>query len=500
MTSLRKKITLSYSLLAGLIFLLSVFAYADLLFLESHIEEGSVVTLLKDDVLEMRRHEKNLLLYRTPETLPQILHFLQQTRQNLQSHQSLYSSLVGANGLTALLAELKIYEELFVDAPSLLSGPDTLNPVLFNDIRKQGHIISETVNKLALDERLSLISMANRSQWALAGAILIMALLAIVIGWQMTRLISRPLQQLEKRLAYIANGRFDFLKPVTQDQEFIAFTKAFNRMLHELDLRHRRLLQAEKLASLGVLVSGVAHELNNPLGNISSSCQLLLEELDEAKPEQQQEWLQQIDNETERARNIVKTLLDYGQKREFNRQALLLKDILDKSLLLLRNQLKRSATIKLDIPEGFTIRADMQRMQQVFINLVRNALNAGGVNVQINIQASAAGQVPLLDEEGIQFVGESHCLMGQMQEYCEIVITDNGPGIAKDVMRKIFDPFFTTSEPGHGAGHGTGLGLYIVQEIIQEHEGCIGVSSSDKGTQFVIRLPCARNSGDDVYE
>ena len=194
----------------------------------------------------------------------------------------------------------------------------------------------------------------------------------------------------------------------------------------------------------------------------------------------------------------MRTLLDYGQKKEFTLQTLLIKDIIDKSLLLLRNQLKQSATIQLDIPEGFSIRADMQRMQQVFINLIRNALNAGDDNVQINIQASAAGQFPLLHQDDIQFVGEPDCLISQLRNYCEIVITDNGKGIANDVIRKIFDPFFTTSEPGHGAGHGTGLGLFIVQEIIQEHEGCIGVSSSEEGTQFVIRLPCAKSQGNEL--
>ena len=96
MTSLRKKISISYSLIAGLIFLLSIFAYADMLFLESNIREGEVVTLLKDHMLEMRRHEKNLLLYRAAEELLQINEHVVHATENLTRHRELYVSLTGA--------------------------------------------------------------------------------------------------------------------------------------------------------------------------------------------------------------------------------------------------------------------------------------------------------------------------------------------------------------------------------------------------------------------
>ena len=488
MVSLHRKITFSYSLLAGLIFLLSIFAFADLLFLESQIDEGRVVSLFKGDVFEMRRYEKNLLLYRNQDDLNQIQSYVARVVENLQSNKMLYLSLLGDAEISLLDSRLQQYAQLIVDhRQSLLEKAQAISDVS-DDIRQLGHMISATANNIESNERQELASMANHSQWALAGAILVMAMLAIAIGWRMARVIVIPLKEIEKKLLYIANGRFDYLKPVSQDQEFITFTNAFNRMLHELDLRHRRMLQAEKLASLGVLVSGVAHELNNPLGNISSSCQLLVEELDEANIEQQREWLQQIDDETGRARNIVRTLLDYGQKKAFKLESLSLTDLVDKSLLLLRNQLKQGATLHLDIPEGFRIRADMQRMQQVFINLVRNALDAGGDDVDIRIQARPGGQFAVGHREEMRFVGDSACILNQEDVYCEILIADNGPGITEDVIEKIFDPFFTTSEPGHGSG----LGLFIVQEIIQEHDGCIGVySKPNEGTQFIIRLPCA---------
>lgn len=497
MTSLRQKITVSYTLIAGLIFLLSIFAYADMLFLESHIEEGHVVTLLKDNVLEMRRHEKNLLLYRSAEELQQINQHVGQVIENLTAHRELYISLTDADGFEQLLHRLNSYGRLFTNQIADLiaigsARAESTNLLVFEEIRKLGHQVSEAITELASHERQRMVAIVHRSQWALAGTILVMVVLTVAIGWRMSRVIGMPLKLTEQKLGSIAKGRFDFIKPVTQDREFVSFTNAFNRMLHELDLRHRRLLQAEKLASLGVLMSGVAHELNNPLGNISSSCQLLLEELGQVDAEQQQEWLQQIDNETERAKHIVKTLLEYGQKKSFHLEALLLKNIIEKSMLLLRNQLKNTATVELDIEDGFYIRGDMQRMQQVFINLIRNALNAGGGEVTINIKAVPAGTSFVPDQEDVHFIGDPSCVINQEQSYCEILIADNGPGISRHIIEKIFDPFFTTHEPGHG----TGLGLYIVQEIIQEHEGCIGVRSIEgQGTQFIIRLPDVMEDG-----
>ncbi len=488
MSSLHTKITLSYSLFSGLIFLLSIIAFSDLLFLGTKINEGSVVADLKNDITEIRRHEKNVLLYRDSKDLRQIKNSAKTAIENLNTHQKLYQSLINEQGFNLLLNNLKIYQAFFI-------SPDTeFAETKMKNIRLLGHTISRSVDNLAAEERQLLASMANQSQWALAGAIFIMAILAIAIGWQMSRVISAPLKLLEKSLLHIAEGRFDFIKPATSDQEFITLSKAINRMLHELDLRHRRMLQSEKLASLGVLVSGVSHELNNPLANISSSCQLLIEEKNEANNQQIDEWLQQIDNETERAKNIVKALLDYGRKKQFQLEYISVKKMIDKSLFLLKSQLKHSAIVNIDIPDDLKINADMQRMQQVIINLVRNALNAGGENVSIHIMATPCSKAMNLFPDNIQVIGKTDFILDSDNNYCEIQIKDDGTGISKNILNKIFDPFFTTSEPGHGMG----LGLYIVQEIIQDHEGCIGViSNKEDGTTFIIRLPCKDNHAND---
>ena len=142
-------------------------------------------------------------------------------------------------------------------------------------------------------------------------------------------------------------------------------------MLRELDTRRRRMLQAEKLASLGVLVAGVAHELNNPLANISSSCQLLLEELESANPEQLATWLRQIDGETERARQIVLALLEFGRQRELSLEPVRLVELFDKTRMLLGSNLRScAAQLDIEVPDDLVVHADPHRLQQVFINLV----------------------------------------------------------------------------------------------------------------------------------
>jgi len=263
-------------------------------------------------------------------------------------------------------------------------------------------------------------------------------------------------------------------------------------MLKELEIRQKRMLQSEKLASLGILASGVAHELNNPLSNISSSCQLLQEELEEATPQQLQTWLNQIDSETERGRNIVRTLLDFGSQCVLDRQRLKLSDILEDTHSILDQTLQQTgAKLSFNIPDGLLLEVDKQRLQQLFINLVQNALNAAGPGVRIRISAMVCERGVSLIPEGAEVAGNLKCITDHEGRFIEILVADDGPGIAQENLPRVFDPFFTTSEPGHGVG----LGLFIVQEIVREHDGCLAIASRPgKGTQVIMLFPAGDSS------
>jgi len=292
---------------------------------------------------------------------------------------------------------------------------------------------------------------------------------------------------LEAELEPIAEGRFAAFHQVSKDREMVSLTSALNRMLEELDDRRRQVLHSEKLASLGVLASGVAHELNNPLGNISTSCQILLEELGSNDVDGQRDWLTQIDSETERARRIVRTLLDYSRRRPFCAERLPLEELLEKCLVLVRRELPERETVQLDIPPELVVCGDEQQLQQVFINLIKNAVDAAGQNARIAIAARRSTWQEAHPSHAAHVVGDASQFGQKDASLVVITVSDNGPGIPKAQLQKVFDPFFTTREPGHGVG----LGLYVVEEIILEHGGCVAVESPDAGgCRFTIWLPC----------
>jgi signal transduction histidine kinase len=235
-----------------------------------------------------------------------------------------------------------------------------------------------------------------------------------------------------------------------------------------LEKRQDQLVQAKKLSSLGVLTSGVAHQLNNPLNNISTSCQILLEELEDLilhDPSLLKKMLTNIDQEVDRARDIVKGLLEFSRVKEFTLKPTPLKEVVQRAVRLISSQAPAGVDLVESVPDNLVLQLDAQRMQEAFLNLFMNAIQAldhppGHITVEAK-----------LDDD---------------QERAVITVADTGKGISKEDLGRVFDPFFTTKE----VGAGTGLGLAIVYGIIEKHHGAItAVSQEGEGTRFIIRLP-----------
>jgi two-component system NtrC family sensor kinase len=145
-----------------------------------------------------------------------------------------------------------------------------------------------------------------------------------------------------------------------------------------------------------------------------------------------------------------------------------------------RGEVSAKSVVRLSIADDLSVPADAQRLQQVFVNLIRNAMEGLGSQGRIDISAQI---VHASGPPAGTALGEGCETTGEM---IEIRVADNGPGIAPEILPRIFDPFFTTKEVGHGMG----LGLFIVYEIVDEHDGCIAVqSTAGHGTTFCIRLP-----------
>ncbi|RME46425.1 MAG: hybrid sensor histidine kinase/response regulator, partial [Deltaproteobacteria bacterium] len=245
------------------------------------------------------------------------------------------------------------------------------------------------------------------------------------------------------------------------------------QLYDELKEAQHKLLQADKLSAIGTLVSGVAHELNNPIAVILGYTQLLqtIEDIDLLK-----EKLLKINEAAQRCQRIIRNLLSFARVHKPEKSYVGINGLLKRSVELLQNDLTlHKVAIRLNLdPNLPKTMADFHQIQQVFINILTNALQA------ISEMGRTDGEIRITTKhEG---------------ERLHIEIADNGPGISEELQHRIFNPFFTTKQ-----ATGTGLGLSISYGIIREHGGEISFASRrGKGTIFQITLPVLPEEKDRV--
>jgi len=306
--------------------------------------------------------------------------------------------------------------------------------------------------------------------------------------------VSKPVAFLEAGMKRIAKGDLDSTIDIHTKDEMGLLATTFNSMTKDLK-RYREnmenwtrsleaevkrktneimraqeeLLNAEKLASLGRMAAGVAHELNSPLTGVVTFAHLLKSRTS-LEDKQAQEDLQVIIDQANRCSRIIKGLLGFSRRAGFEMVEINVNDLLDNTISLVRNQ-ARFHNIRFDIrlaPSLPLILADPNQLQQVFLNLVINAADA-------------------MNEKGVITIATR--VLRTDGELLEIEITDNGPGIPEDMIGRIFEPFFTTKP----VGKGTGLGLSVSYGIIKRHGGDIVVKSAPgQGASLFIRIPAQR--------
>ncbi len=279
------------------------------------------------------------------------------------------------------------------------------------------------------------------------------------------------------------HGRFsaadERLLQTLADQTAIAVENArlytaLQKQYQDLRRAQDRLLQSEKLAAIGELVAGVAHELNNPLASITLYSQLFQHKV--ADDEIRQD-LQVIYSQAQRASNIVRSLLDFARQHPPERKPVQVNDVLQSSFDLLAYELRArniECIIRLDADLPLTL-ADSHQLQQVFVNLISNAIQALS-------SVRGKGRITAVTQIGPSIYPDRTT----PENVIRISIQDDGPGIPPALQRRIFDPFFTTKAPNEG----TGLGLSVCHGIIGEHKGSIWPDSQvDQGTIFHVELP-----------
>lgn len=482
MPSLRNKILSTYGFSKLVMLAFAVVVFADLYYMHAQINAGESVTDFREAALEMRRDEKNLFLYHDLSSLDQLMLQADAAEAALSKGHPTFAAIVGE-------AELRKVGRLLRSYRAELERYPFLNPAgqaaARETIRELGRGLSEASQDMSRRERQALAQVTRTASLTLLLAFSGVVVLGLAGGLFLVRQVVRPLRGLEAGLHDIDEGRVRELPLPSRDKEIRSFVGAFNDMLKHMRAQQDQVRRNEKAAALGVLVSGVAHELNNPLSNISTSAQLLIEEGEHADPELRRAWLSQIDGETERARRIVRRLLDSVRQPKLHWQRLPVADLVQSSLKLVDRHLPPGVRICIEASPDLEVDADRERIHQVFINLIKNAADAGARHVTVSAHLATWDMERM---ERAHLEGDP-AIVSQLPRVLLMTVEDDGPGIPADVLAHVFDPFVTT----RSSGEGTGLGLYLVGEIIGEHRGCVAVENiPGGGTRFSIWMPLTK--------
>ncbi len=289
-------------------------------------------------------------------------------------------------------------------------------------------------------------------------------LLAVLIAVPVSLWISRPFTILAGATRRVAQGDWSVRVPATGLREMRTQAASFNTMVENLQEAQDQLVQQEKLASVGQLAAGVAHEINNPLGSVLLYADILYKETPEDR-QQQREDLQMIVREATRCKAIVNDLLNFSRQNQVLAQTTDLNALLhDLAAQKRKQELYTNVEIVEDLDPALpAIQADPLQLHQTFVNLMDNAAEAMPDGGRLRLRTYT----------------------GPTPGFVTVEVGDTGVGISEENMKKIFTPFFTTKP----IGRGTGLGLAIIYGIVKMHRGQINVQSEvGKGTVFTITL------------
>jgi signal transduction histidine kinase len=338
----------------------------------------------------------------------------------------------------------------------------------------------------------------------LLGFVLLVALIGLDLfifvafgRYLVSRLATGPMDRLVDATEAVASGQLSRRAPGGDTRELDRLAASVNRMTERLLDAQGALVQAAKLASVGRLAAGVAHEVGNPLAAIDNYVELLRRRGGEP------DLVAAIGRETERIDAIVRSLLDYARPRDAHREPLELGAVAAGAVELLRTQgVLRDAEVAVSAAAGLPqVMADRTAMEQVFVNLLLNAVDVAGPGGRIAVVTSAArlGTEDEPDRRTSDPGPDSHAALRinpRAERHVEasaddapavqVLVGDSGPGVPAELVERVFDPFFTTKPPGKG----TGLGLAICQRIVHDHGGRIDVAAArEGGAAFIITLP-----------
>ncbi len=468
--SIRGKIIIS---LLALYFLGSLAALAALFStsrVESKIQVIESFYELNQKILETRRHEKNFLLYGNRADRESALKYLEDVRETINKPMEAFFDSDEQVALTRNV-ELDDYGRILkkLGEPDL---PAANEAVLKAKLRRLGHELTQVVFELDTRARRGVEKEARQYREMVLGilgtALMFGALLCIFL----VRWIVQPLQAIRQATRRIMLGEMSTIpmgRAIRSSIEGMELVESLNKMLSALEAKQNQLIQSTKLAAIGKVTAGIAHEINNPLNNISLTAEVLLEDLPNLECSERMEMVRDVLVQADRAREVVRHLLDFSRTRKptaWDKVDLL--RLLSASMVLLKNQL-RIGQIKTEASfpeEQLVVMGNPNQLQQVLVNIILNGIQAMQPGGMLRLTATH-------DFENQQAL---------------LTISDTGSGIPAASQAQIFDPFFTTKNDG------TGLGLSVSYAIIRDHQGDITLTSNpEQGTTFQIHLPLLAN-------
>jgi two-component system NtrC family sensor kinase len=459
--SIKSKLLLTLGVGLAFITLLGLLYYHNLVTIRQRLTLVEGMDDLGAAFGEMRRAEKNYLLYHDATSASELTDRIRLTRQAVEDREADLISLAGVDSVKSLQRGVELYANL---AASLVSGEGGGGDA--DRLRERGQALDRSSLSIVRAERRRIEKMIVTSHRTLLVSLLLLLACGAAGILIVTRLIVAPLRRIERATRDVSEGRFEPIRGIDTHDEIGGLAAAFNHMVQAIEKHQHELVQADKLASLGTLTSGVAHELNNPLNNISMMAQTFIQHRDALGEEEQVELMEEIDRQCERSKEIVHNLLDFSRVRSSNRVVGDIGQAVDDSLKLVQNQLDMANIVaELRTAEGLPpVRMNRHQIEQVLVNIYTNAIKAMPRGGRLTVESSP----------------------GEDGQHVVIAVSDTGVGIAPELRLRIFDPFFTTGD----VGGGTGLGLSVSYGIIKRHGGTISVASQPgKGSTFTITLP-----------
>lgn len=491
---------------------LSVIEYVNFVKIKQEIAYLQTTDTIRTKCLQLRRHEKNYFLYGssgaagdsrlvykylndlTAQRLPQSNERLSSLMGLLKQYEALFGDIeASVNNLKKQIRLARMDDRLtsfidstFMDVPlkaceflektaalspddPLITGLKTLDANI-NTLRSIGEAAVTAANDMDKAARATVDSAVRTSQMA----ILVLLPLFFIAGLGTLFIIGNKLANRLKRLVKIVeNAGKGFFPENSQPmpayeadelcilfQKFYEMERQISKREKELEIKNEELLQSRKLAAIGTLASGVAHELNNPLNNIYLCAQVLLRETADTSSALVKKITEDVLGQTKRAKRIIADLLEFARGRALTPVIVDVHSLVNKAFKQIANVADiKQVEFKVE-GDNANLFVDSEELERVFINLFLNAIEAMDGRGKLSVRAE------------------------QVDGLLKISVCDTGPGIDAADIEKIFEPFFTTKDKG------TGLGLAIVYNIISKHNGNLKVERQQGIlTTFIITLP-----------